>query len=403
MFFEDPEFTKWKECPKSSAFWLKGKPGSGKSTLAKHMLPQLESHTDDLIPRPTRETKELIEREREDIWSFKNPKDTRTIVARFFYSARGGSSQTSHELMLRSIVYQIWKSNSKLFPHIRDRYRKLTKPVAADEENTASLWHSGELKSTLQSLHLIDFDLDIFIVVDAMDESDKGKQESIIDFLLELVNQESCCIIKIFIAGRPEADVSSRSLWQTVGGYQITLEKLNHDDIEGVVESWIKELSPSNGKSGKFSTIKDYVVEHALGVFLWVSLVLDDLQKCIKRGGYSKADLEIRLKGLPKELTGPKGFYRAMIDDLVKEHKENKDITERGQRIFAWVTFAERPISLEELREVLAVPKSEIVDLSEYNLEFNKPDDLEKGILSYCGGLVEVYCLHRLRSTTVPD
>jgi hypothetical protein len=66
--------------------------------------------------------------------------------------------------MLRSIVYQIWGKNSRLFPLLRDRYRGL--------KRTGSSWKYDDLKSALQLLHQIDFDLKVIIAVDGMDEFD---------------------------------------------------------------------------------------------------------------------------------------------------------------------------------------------------------------------------------------
>ncbi|KFY82053.1 hypothetical protein V498_08657 [Pseudogymnoascus sp. VKM F-4517 (FW-2822)] len=84
-----------------------------------------------------------------------------------------------------------------------------------------------------------------------------------------------------------------------------------------------------------------------------------------------------------------------MINLLLQKYNKNREQQERGRRILAWVAFAERPISLSELRDALATPLNlEGAELSSYVLEDNRPNQLDKAILSSCGGLVEVRDSH---------
>lgn len=88
-------YTEWSENSTASALWLEGKPGSGKSTLAKLIVSKLE----DKECGPSMEQQNEAPMEKH-IWTFDNPRDKSTIVARFYYSFRGGNTETSHELML---------------------------------------------------------------------------------------------------------------------------------------------------------------------------------------------------------------------------------------------------------------------------------------------------------------
>jgi len=137
--------------------------------------------------------------------------------------------------------------------------------------------------------------------------------------------------------------------------YHIKLQEVNAEDISAVLDQWITRMGLEyDCVPDTFSTIKDYIMKHSEGVFLWVALVLRDLEQCVVNGGYSRADLNKRLFGLPKELGGENGFYRAMIDSLIKKTAENKEQEERGRTILTWITFSERPLSVEELRDALA-------------------------------------------------
>lgn len=384
------EYSQWSESTTSSALWLEGKPGSGKSTLAKRIVSKLEDRENE--PRSDIPSNPSMG---EQGWTFNNPGDKSTIIARFYYSFRGGHTETSHELMFRSIVYQIWKNNSRLHKLIDALYRQSRKVrthirYAHAREEIDSPWGYEDLKWILSSLHKIDFPLNIVIVVDGMDESDNDRRADVLQFLLGLAAQNSNCIVKVLIASRPESDINSR-LGKACSGH-IILQKENRQDIELVVERWIERMiSERNCKRDTFQSIKDYIITESLGVFLWVTLVLRDVEQCVVRGGYSKADLDERVRGLPKELGGENSFYKQMILSLVANCQEDKKQEERGRRIFQWVTFAKQPLLVEELQDVLATPhQSQKVELSGYDLKKHKPLELDHGILSVCGGLVEV-------------
>lgn len=394
-FFSRPEYHGWFQSDVSSVLWLQGKPGSGKSTLTKFMVKELEKDVYLTKARSRNSSQEgnplhNSPHNGNEEWVFNNPTDKNTIIARFYYSFRGGNTQTSHELMLRSIVYQIWRQNSKLFPFIRDRYQELKKRVNEASEPKL-LWSYDDLKSALESLSEINFNLSVFIIIDGMDESNNDKRVDIMNFLLELAvpNPKSSCTVKIFIASRPENDINSRL---RLVPRHIKLQEVNKEDIGVVVEGWINKMVLESGcKERTLREVKEYIMEHSYGVFLWVTLVLKDLKQHIDDGGYSKSSLNTRLQSLPNELGGTDGFYRTMINLLLQKYNKNLEQQEQGRRILAWVTFAERPISLSELRDALATPLNlEGAELSSYVLEDNRPNQLDKAILSFCGGLVEV-------------
>jgi hypothetical protein len=324
----------------------------------------------------------------EEKWVFDNPTDNSAVIARFYYSFRGGNRQTSHELMLRSIVYQIWSANSKLFPLIQHYYRQRKEMKIVGRKR---LWTYDALKSAIESLRTVTFNLSVFIVIDGMDESNSDKRVDILKFLLDLAHAtpKGSCTIKIFITSRPENIINSRL--RLVSNH-IKLQEVNEEDIRSVVESWIKQMILEDKcEEETLREVKEYITEHSHGVFLWVTLVLRDLEQYIANGGYTKLTLKTRLHSLPKELGGKDGFYRTMVNLLVEKYNDDQERQELGRRILAWLTFAERPILVTELQHALATPsKLKKLDLSTYILEDNKPRQLYKAILSSCGGLAEV-------------
>ncbi|KFY33768.1 hypothetical protein V494_07314 [Pseudogymnoascus sp. VKM F-4513 (FW-928)] len=451
-FFRNEEYLSWIKSKSSSVLWLEGKPGSGKSTLVKFMVDKLErgtflreprrrgrlqerdspreryssqegdsSQDSDSWPKgsssqernhssveiapdsfqkrsasadryslPERDLSQNNSQKSKNEWVPKNPADKSIIVSRFYYSFRGGNTQTSHELMVRSIVYQIWSENSRLFPLIRDLYRERN-PVFSIPNRTPPLYSYEGLKSVLKCLHEIDFTLAVFIIVDGMDESNNNDRVDVLKFLLGLTttNPKSPCTIKVCIASRPENNINSRL---RLVPHHIRLQEENKGDIRAVIDGWIERMVSNSGcGEDTLLEVKDYITKYAVGVFMWVTLVLRDLEQYIEDGGYTKLTLNARLRSLPKELGGKDGFYRAMINSLVERYKDDPEQQERGRRILAWVTFAERPISVTELQDALATPlRLDGTDLSTYVLEDNRPHQLDKAIMAACGGLVEI-------------
>ncbi|KAI0420904.1 hypothetical protein F5X98DRAFT_311661 [Xylaria grammica] len=150
-------------------------------------------------------------------------------------------------------------------------------------------------------------------------------------------------------------------------------------------------VSEGTCEEGILPAVKDYIMKHSEGVFLWVTLTLRHLEQYIGEVGYTEMTLMAKLRSLPRELGGKDGFYRAMVNSLVEKHKDNQEQQELGRRILAWVTFAERPVSITELQDALAAPSGpKSTDLSTYVLEKNRRNHLDRAILSSCGGLVEV-------------
>jgi hypothetical protein len=246
------------------------------------------------------------------------------------------------------------------------------------------LWTSDDLMSALQSLHSINFDLVIFIILDAMDESDDDNRNDVLNFLQHVSSRESRCTIKLLVAGRPIIRLNLG-----IGNFShIILQLENHTDILNVVNNWTTRFEEYVDPDF-LSKLRDYIVTNSDGVFLWVVLVLRDLEEHLTRGTYTVHGLLSRLRSLP---TGLKDFYRAMINLLVHDSGQDRDQEEKREdihRILNWTAFSERPLSLLELREVLTVPPmSKAIDLLSFSLKRYRRIGLD--LLSLCGGLVEV-------------
>ncbi|KAL8718869.1 MAG: hypothetical protein Q9181_008140, partial [Wetmoreana brouardii] len=257
------DYNEWLASPRSDLLWIAGKPGSGKSTLVKLIVKRLQAKHSD-------EVSQIADTPGSSPQNFSFLKEEETIFASFYYSFRGGYSEMSHELMLRSIAYQIFRQNNRLFALIRDRFRNL------NSEKT--VWRYQDLKSILESLHDAPFGVRIFITVDGMDESDNALRDNVLEFLSMLSAPKSLCIMKVLIASRLENDIRP---WMSRARH-IFLQEKNHEDIKKIVKSGIikleefsrstldDEIAPPEPQDHKeiFAAVETYILANSRGVFL---------------------------------------------------------------------------------------------------------------------------------------
>lgn len=394
----NPQFTSWEQGETSDVLWIEGKPGSGKSTLVKKLWNRLELEEANLLPPPadgSRQPQQLNT-------------DHSSICSRFFYSSRGGPRERDHKAMFQSLIHQVLTKNGNLFPVVQRCYREVRSRALSETKPhwTYEDWTYDDLKSALQSLQEASFPVKIIILIDGFDESDHELRDDALNVLTDLVSRQSLCTVKLLISSRPGNDL------QLILGrfHHITLQNENEGDIRMLVDTKIEKLrhmheSIANSTQARnqripdrnnsrdiFSSIKDYIVDASWGVILWVILVLDDLERCVRRGGYSQVDLDRRVRKLPKELGGPDGFYKAILESLMEQFRSERGQEEdikRGWRIFAWATFPNRPITTMELNDALAIP-ADLTDPSCHDINQFRQHDLARGIIANCGGLVEV-------------
>jgi hypothetical protein len=334
--------------------------------------------------------------------------DHSSICSRFFYSSRGGPRQREHRAMFQSLIHQILTKDDDLFPLVQGCYRNVRSRALSETKPhwTYGDWTYEDLKSALRSLQEATFPVKIIILIDGFDESDHELRDDALEVLTGLVSRRSVCTVKLLISSRPGND-----LQLSLGGFRhITLQNENAGDIRILVYSRIEKLrhmheSNANSTPGRgqrisnrsnsediFSSIKDYIVEASWGVILWVILVLDDMERCVRRGGYSQVDLDRRVRKLPRELGGPDGFYKAILESLMeqlrREGGQAEDI-QCGWRIFVWAIFPNCPITIMELNDALAIPAG-LTDPSRHDISQFRQHDLARGIVANCGGLVEV-------------
>ncbi|KAF8537671.1 hypothetical protein BDD12DRAFT_930582, partial [Trichophaea hybrida] len=336
------QYRKWTSSERSSLLYIEGKPGSGKSTLAKYFR------------------ENLVEKE---------PNTSSSIIANYFYTLRGTTLEPTHENMLRSVLYSILKQDETFFFHFQSEFRKF-------RHSDSSKWSYTSLQKILSSLANHPFTKRLYLILDAMDESEENDRRKIIGLLCRLCAESQSCIIKIFLASRP---VSQFKHEVKKGHHVIRLQDENAKDISEFARSFLGpdlDLPPDI-----LNQATKYIVEKAQGVFVWVRLVQEKLLRFAEKGCREERIFNF-LRSLP---TGLEEFYHSMLNEL--EGRDEPEDLEDGLRMFRFVLFTNRPLRLAELHHALAIPDDANAQFSSLDESFEKRLILgiEKRVL-YCGG-----------------
>jgi hypothetical protein len=352
------QYKDWAESSASRLLYLQGKPGSGKSTCTKYFK------------------ENLLKRE---------PDAKSAIVAKFFYSYREGEVQKSHYNMLRSILYDILDQHETFFYHrFQSEYRC---EAALQERSRSNLleWHYESFKRILLSLrdHLPAKRL--YLIIDAVDESDNNDRREILGLLFRLCSETKYCVVKVFVASRPVAVLERR-----ISEFHnfIRLQDETKSDIARFAGSFLKDLE----FTGFLEQATEYIVEHAQGVFLWVKLVRDELLAYDEQGCAVEDFFEF-LKSLPTEL---EEFYQCMLGKL----GTNSAALRNGVKMFRFVLFAYRPLAASELLHALGIPDNPDIKFLASDESFQKSIPRERCITHYGGNFLEIKQHHGTTAST---
>jgi hypothetical protein len=348
----------------------------------------------------------------------KSKKLSQLVVAGFYFYERGESDlQKSREGLLRAILYTLLSQAPTLMPRVLGP--KVTSGHAPQTPGHMSkpiyLWSWAELKKALlifmtekpddMGVYLFADGLDEYLssetlkqglIHDDEDEDDKGQFTSakrkghreIADFCLELARYPNT---KICLSSRPLTIFENR-----FSGFPgLKLEELTTQDIRLYVSETLQQANNSNRLTAEeLGNIVNRTVNAASGVFLWIDLVVEQLEARIMNGDDAE-ELEKWLRKTPKELVGVNGLFMRMLQDIDPHDRE------QGQHFFEAVRCALSPMSAlmlsfsEDTREeVLRTP---IKVLSDQDVR-NRVAQIQSRLKSRCAGLLELRHVSQLHA-----
>lgn len=337
------------ETDRSAILWISGKPGSGKSVLASNIVSRL-SNRDSA-------TQVLG--------------SSSYIICSWYYSKR--DDLQSHLVMLKSLLWQFLDQQPLYFRHIAELYRKRG-PV-----NDDGFWTSEELMSVLERIIMSTKNIQIFLVLDGLDESNRKVVNGefdlsrMLDKFLGLAAMSNN--LKILLLSRPDPDITDK----LHSCSQICMQLENSDDILKVISTGLSllidcVLDESYDSSNRDiqliinslrepyrQVIKDIhscLVEKAHGVFLWVSVILARL----KNRADNALDLPFELTEEMETLSDKEldEIYARIVQDLNSSPKPEAT-KRRAKRAILWTSVVTRTGSLRisHLYEIVSIKSEE--------------------------------------------
>ena len=270
--------------------------------------------------------------------------------------------------MLRSILYDILNQNEFFFyHHLQSEYRAALRKRGC---GGGADWPYESFKRVLSSLWDYSLAERLYLIIDALDESDDNDRRNILNLLFTLCSKSKYCIVKVFIASRP---VGKLELRKSNFHNFIRLQDETKPDISTFAYSFLDGLHLVRF----LPQAVEYIVKNAQGVFLWVQLVGEELLARDEEG-YAEEDIFEFLKSLPTEL---EDFYMRMFEKMKGKELNLRD----GLKMFRFVLFARRPLLVDELLHTLGIQDNPDTEFTLSDDSFQRRIPSERRII-HCGG-----------------
>jgi len=243
-------------------------------------------------------------------------------------------------------------------------------------------WSRERLEDLLRQICEQDiFDLDLFLFLDALDEYD-GRPEFISQFLQDLSEENAFprTRIRVLFSSRPWPIFQEE--FASCPGFPI------HDFTQDDIRSYCITNIPNNLKAAcDVRQLVEDIVSRSRGVFLWVKLVVSDLQRAIADGNSMSTTSDVNgwlrqtLDSMPDQLDD---YYETIIQRISP-----------GLRWRAYVvleTLARSNFVLSPHRLVQIVRASEKATTTQYApISRDNETSAEEMVRNVSGGLVEIF------------
>ncbi|KAJ4290293.1 hypothetical protein N0V90_010509 [Kalmusia sp. IMI 367209] len=337
---DHPNFHQWQCDLQSRLLWIKGDPGKGKTMLLCGIINEM--------------------------------KESRSHHLSFFFCQGTDSRINNATAVLRGLIYLLVDQHPSLSVHLRKRYDQSGKSIFEDanawvavSDVFTNMVHDPQLKAAC-------------LIVDALDEciADLPK-------LLDLIiytSSSSSTHVKWLFSSRNEVSIEQK-LKSVDTRARLSLElKQNAEQVSHAVNVYIDDkLShiESLEDSDLRYQLRDTLRQKANGTFLWVALVVQELEK---------PETWDPLKVVEEAPTGLYELYDRMVNQIRQLSKRNSEIC---LLLLSIVSVAYRPLHLAEIGSLCGLSGQTTVMTG-----------VSRKIVAMCGSFItirddQVYLIHQ--------
>lgn len=350
-------YRKWANEAESPLLWLNGQPGAGKSMLCAAIVRSLQER-----------------------------QEQRCVVAFCFFDSCQGQV-SSARYILKAITYQL---REYMQPVLSERL--LRPPIKLGEKLTDPMSLEQFQRNLRPILRCVDTLAQVFFILDGLDDDGGVKKVIMHEILRANRSRENRYIFKCVVSSRFTCDarISPEDLIQidlsTESGVQ-------QDMLKFAITRLADIFRTSPKQTVTVLSLAKQLCFRAKGTFLWLALAIEDIQRIEFR-----PNLPQLVNLLPDSIDM---FYQRALQRI-----PSQDVV-TAQKVFSWLTVANRPLSLPELMEALTVKAdhSQLPGPPPSNVNELSLPDSQAELYRLCGWLVNIdnEGLVRLRHPTLRD
>lgn len=355
-FLNHGAFVEWKANKRDALLWLSGDPGSGKSVLSRALI--------------------------DEGLASENP----VMLCYFFFRDNGDGVLNDPTTALCALIHQlVWQRNDLFQKYAIPAFEKCE---ASLKKNFEELWNVFTSVATDETTG------DVVCILDALDECRQNRDphseeigrdrliERLVEFYCHSDERERGSSVKFLVTSRPYIEIENKFWSVTKDNPSIRLigEKESttiSDDIKTFIDAEIQNIQLSEDLR---KTLKEQLNQTANWNYLWVSLILKEIDNKISNGKTVRKLLSI-INTLPKSIDQA---YERILRICDKE-----GTAERAKQILQFVVAARTPLTVHQLDVALAIDTDSVS--WEEELEYlNRTESIRK----ICGLFVTVVNFH---------
>ena len=319
-------YTEWRDRGDNTyqLFLLTGNAAMGKSVLSSHIITDLQDNN---------------------------------LKFSYFFFKHGDMLRSSIAACLRSLAYQMGSVDENILSRLLESEH--LEPSWEDVEE-GNLWKELFVGTIFRQTDLSTH----YWVIDALDEC--SKPLSFLSLLRKLPMR-----LKIFMTSRQMAEVEQ--FWPTINPLPFYYKLKEEDTLQDLNLFINSKMVVSLENDEMKAKLKERILQKACGSFLWVSLIVSELQQA-----YSAGFVENILNEVPADMNK---LYERMLGRLPKDQR----IAKLGKTILTWTVLSLRSLTVSEMQYFVSLDLDDTVF------------GLDKSYMSICGQLVRIDNSNRVK------